>query len=156
MSKTGILLIAGLVVAGIAYQVIGRIPTDALNVAFGVMCGIGASIPVSLGLMLALTRQRQRNEQIDWGEPEPEPVRFEQPAVQRIPQPVPHLQFQPQPQAQMQQPQIIFVTPQGQYLGGQMPQGLQLPQQWNNQQYPFMQEHANAVDAREWRIIGED
>lgn len=159
MSKTGIFIIAGLILAGVAYQVLGRIPSDALNVAFGVMCGIGASIPVSLGLLLALTRQRQRTAEIDWGEPEPEPIRVEQPAVQRFPQPAPQLQYQAQPQLQAQmpqQPQIIVVTPQGQYLGGQLPQGLQFPPQWTNQQYPFMHEQVNAVDAREWRIIGEE
>ena len=37
MSKTGIFVIAGLVLAGIAFQVLGRIPSDALNVAFGVI-----------------------------------------------------------------------------------------------------------------------
>lgn len=174
MSKTGFFLVGGLILATIAYQIFGRIPSDVLNVALGVMCGIGASIPVSLGLLIALTRRRNQDEQpIEWAEPEPAryvPQSVPQVAatqVQRIPQQsgyAPQLaqsQMQYAPQvaphpSPLQQPQIIVVTPQGQFAQGQFPQGFQMPAQWNPQQYPFMQEHANAVDAREWRIIGEE
>ncbi len=148
MSKPGIFLIGGLVLAAVVYQILARVPSDALNVALGVMCGIAASIPVSLGLLIALTRQReQANVTAEVYDPEPEPARFvEQPMPLRI------------PQQSAQQPQIIVIAPpQGQFAQGQFPQGFQMPAQWLNQtQYPFMQEHANAVDAREWRIIGEE
>lgn len=159
MSKTGIILVGGLVLAVIAYQVLERVPSDALNVALGVACGIAASIPISLGLLIALTRRRQQDEpQVEWADPEPRPVQIiEQPSPRRIPEPAP---YAPQ---QMQQPQIIVVTPQGQVIGGQgqfapgqFPQGAALTPQWNAQQYPFMQEQPNAIDAREWRIIGEE
>lgn len=161
MSKTGIVIVGGLALAVIAYQVLERVPSDALNVALGVACGIAASIPVSLGLLIALTRQRQRTElQAGWTDPEPEPVQIVQPPAPRaVPQPA---QFAPQTQ-QLQQPQIIVVTPQGQIIGGQgqfapgqFQPGTPMPVQWNPQQYPFMQEQANAIDAREWRIIGEE
>jgi hypothetical protein len=115
------------------------------------MLGIGASIPVSLGLLIALTRRRQEDDRSEWADPEPEPARYIQHPVQRLPQPVTPFQ-------QAQQPQIIVVAPpHGQYPTGQYPQGIPFPAQWlNQQQYPFLQEHAAAVDAREWRIIGED
>lgn len=161
MSKTSFVLVGGLVLAVIVFQVLERVPSDALNVALGVACGIAASIPVSLGLLIALTRQRRRNEaQVEWVDPEPETVEvIPPPTPPRIPQTA---QFAPQ---QLQQPQIIVVTPQGQVIGGnaqfapgQFPQGAPIPMapQWNAQQYPFMQEQPNAIDAREWRIIGEE
>ena len=147
MSKLGIFLVGGLVLATVVYQILARVPSDALNVALGVMCGIAASIPVSLGLLIALTRQREHANVTEVYDPEPEPARFvEQPMPLRIPQP-----SAPQPQI------IVIAPPQGQFAQGQFPQGFQMPAQWLNQtQYPFMQEHANAVDAREWRIIGEE
>lgn len=151
MSKTSTFLIGGLVLAAIVYQILARVPSDALNVALGVLCGIGASIPVSLGLLIALTRRRQPEDRGEWADPDSEPVRHIQQPVQRLPQPA--LPFQ-----QTQQPQIIVVAPpQGPYAPGQYPQGIPFPTQWlNQQQYPFMQEHAGAIDARDWRIIGED
>jgi hypothetical protein len=151
MSKIGIFLTAGLVLSAVVYQVLGRIPSDALNVALGVMCGIGASIPVSLGLLIALTRRRQAEAEMDWQDQEPSPARY-------IPQPVSHFR-EPAPRLEQPQvPQIIVVAPpQGQFAPGQFPQGIPLQATWGSQQpYPFMHEHANAVDAREWRIIGEE
>lgn len=155
MSKTSVIFVGGLVLAVVAYQVLERVPSDALNVALGVACGIAASIPVSLGLLIALTRRHRQNEpQVEWVDPEPEPVQIiQQPSPHRIPQPA---QIAPQPQ--MQQPQIIVVTPQGQVIGGQgqFPPGAQLVPQWNAAQYSFMHEQPGAVDAREWRIIGTE
>lgn len=147
MSKTGIFLILGLVVAVVAYQVLARVPSDALNVALGVACGIGASIPVSFGLLIALMRRRPQNDaQPEWQDVGSAPARYPAHAMaQRVPQPEP------------QQPQIIVIAPpQGQFAPGQFPQGFPMPAQWLNQQYPFMHENPEAVDARDWRIIGED
>lgn len=147
MSKTGIFLILGLIAAVVAYQVLARVPSDALNVALGVACGIGASIPVSLGLLIALMRRRQQGDsQLDWQDAEPASARYPaHPLPQRIPQP------------ELQQPQIIVIAPpQGQFAPGQFPQGFPMPAQWLNQQYPFMHENPEAVDARDWRIIGEE
>jgi hypothetical protein len=58
--KTGTGL--GLIAFGItlAYYVSLRLSTDALDFAVGVMCGIVASLPISLGLLLALTRHRDQ------------------------------------------------------------------------------------------------
>lgn len=144
MSKTGFLLVGGLVLTTVMYQLLERVPSDALNVALGVLCGIGASIPVTLGLLIALARQRQHNAaRVEWNDPEPEPTRFE-------PTPLPRAIPSNPPQ-----PQIIVLTPQGQFAPQQFPHGIQMPAQFQ-QPYPFMQEHANAIDAREWRIIGEE
>ncbi len=54
----GLLLVLGLfaVIASAAV----RLSSEALNVLVGVLCGVGASIPVSVGLLIALTRERHR------------------------------------------------------------------------------------------------
>lgn len=149
MSKVDMFLIGGLVLAAVVYQILERVPSDALNVALGVMCGIGASIPISFGLLVALTRQRHKSEvTVEWREPEPEPARVvRQSSPHQVPQ-------QPSPQPQI----IVIAPPQGQFAQGQFPQGFQIPAQWLNQTQPapFMHEHAHAVDAREWRIFGEE
>lgn len=167
MSKTAFFLVGGLVLAGVVYQILARVPTDALNVALGVMCGIGASIPVSLGLLIALTRQRQQTmAQGEWSDPEPEPVRvIQQPAPRVAPAYAqPSLSTADLYRRDMQntpvQPQIIVLTPQGQFapLGAQQgaAQTFNGSAQWANQPYPYMHEQVNTVDAREWRIIGEE
>lgn len=147
MSKTGILLIGGLIAAAFGYQILERVPSDALNVALGVACGVGASIPVLLGLIIALMRQREQNNvSAEWRDPEPEPERFVQrPTPQHV------------PQNASQQPQIIVIAPpQGQFGQGQFPQGFSLPAQWMNQFYPSAQENIETVESRDWRIIGEE
>jgi hypothetical protein len=156
MSKSAFLLVGGLILAVVAYQVLERVPTDAMNVALGVACGIGASIPVSLGLLIALTRRRQTNNaQVEWSDPEPEPVRYA-PPVQRIPQQAQAPQMQAH-SANAPQPQIIVIAPpQGQFAQGQFPQGFPFPAQWTNQQFVGMNEQADPIDSREWRIIGEE
>ncbi len=151
MSKTGIILIGVFATAALVYQILERVPTDALNIALGVACGIGASIPVSLGLLIALTRQRQQDDwQIEW----------QGASTERLPQRSPPQRYAPQQiqEAAQPQPQIIVIAPpQGQFAPGQFPQGFPIPAQWLNQQaYAPMHENPNTVDAREWRIIGED
>lgn len=144
--KTGALIVIGIVLATIAYQVIERVSADTLSVALGVACGIAASIPVTVGLMIAVLRQRQTHEAlVEMPEAEPMPARMTyQPAPQTLD--APH----------MPPPQIIVLSPQGQFAPGQLPQGFPLPVQWSQTPNPFLHEHANAVDAREWRIIGEE
>jgi len=153
MSKTGIFIIGGLIASAAVYQILGRVPSDALNVALGVACGVIASIPVSLGLLIALNRQRQQNQlQGESYETEPEPVRYTPRTVEPAAEPRPF-----QLSHQQQQPQIIVIAPpQGQFPQVQFPQGFPMPAQWLNQQYPSMQENSETVDARDWRIIGEE
>ncbi|HZQ09336.1 MAG TPA: hypothetical protein VFD70_22350 [Anaerolineae bacterium] len=147
MAKTGTLIVFSLIGAAIVYQVVTRVSQDALNVALGVMCGIGASIPVSVGLMIAMTRQRQQAQaEYEWRDEEPTPAHLlSDPMPQRIPQPAP------------QQPQVIVIAPpQSQFAGGQFPQGLNLgTMSWSNGQFPYI-EGNQAMEERNWRIIGEE
>jgi hypothetical protein len=152
MSKTAVFVIFGFVVAAVLYQVIERVPADALTVALGVACGVGASIPVMLGLLIALLRQRTPSPDMpEMSDPEPVPSRV--PAPPRLaPLQAPH----------SQQPQIIVIAPpQGQYMPGQFAPG-QLPQDllrampWLTPQYPDESATGPTIDARDWRIIGEE
>jgi hypothetical protein len=61
--------------------------------------------------------------------------------------------------ALQQQPQIIVLAPpQGQFTQGQFPQNGYgaMPLQWLNQAYAMPQDTDQAIDARDWRIIGEE
>ncbi|MDL1896628.1 hypothetical protein FBQ82_10160 [Anaerolineae bacterium CFX7] len=140
--KTGTLIVVAITLATIGYHAIERVSAETLNIAFGVMCGVAASVPVTVGLMLALLRQRQTADASDETfETQAPPARESyRPASQTLPAPSP--------------PQIIVLSPQGQFAPGQLPQNF--PLQWNQTPNPFLSEHANAVDAREWRIIGEE
>lgn len=136
----------GIVLATIAYQVMERVPADTLSVALGVACGVSASIPVTVGLMIAVWRQRSAaGTYAEITEPEPERPRSQS-------QPAPHSLTL----TQAQPPQIIVLSPNGQFAPGQLPQGFSWSPPWTNTPNPFMHEHANAVDARDWRIIGEE
>ncbi len=142
--KTGTLIVVAITLATIGYHAVERVSADTLNVAFGVVCGIAASVPVTVGLMLALLRQRPTPDAPDETfEAEPPPARVAyRPAPQTLPTPP------------MPPPQIIVLTPQGQFAPGQLPPNF--PLSWNQTPTLFLHEHANAVDAREWRIIGEE
>jgi hypothetical protein len=143
--KTGTLILVGIVLATVAYQVVERVPSDTLSVALGVACGIAASIPVTVGLMIAL-----------WRRGTPAGTYAEMPEPEIAPRPMPYRPtVQPFAPPQLQPPQIIVLSPQGQFTPGQL-QDFPLPAQWAISPNPFMHEQANAVDAREWRIIGTE
>ncbi len=61
-TRTGLILSLIVGAAVLAYQLTSRLSADAINVAVGVLCGIAASLPVALGLLIALTRQRETRE----------------------------------------------------------------------------------------------
>jgi hypothetical protein len=150
MFRTGAILAFIIAAAIIAYQIGSRLSDQAIMTIVGVMCGIAASIPVSIGLLIALTRERTTYVSEEYYEPEPEPA----PApytVYRPPAPQ-YTQSYQQPQSQTpQQPQIIFVaSPQGQPQPGYGPYGsyLQPPQLGAGFPAP-MQE-------RNFKIVGED
>ncbi len=143
--KIGSFILVGLVLATIVYQVMMRVPAETLSIALGVACGVAASIPVTVGLLIALLRERSTAETYVEERPaEPAPARM------------PYQPPQPIAPPAMPQPQIIVLSPNGQFMPGQMPQNFQMPAQWQNMANPYMHEHSNAVDAREWRIIGEE
>jgi hypothetical protein len=141
------MILIGIVLATVAYHIVERVPAETLSIALGVACGIGASVPISVGLIIALLRQRQSPEaEVETREIETAPARVHYP---------PTPQYLAAPTAPSQ-PQIIVLSPQGQFAPGRFAQGMQFPVSWTNPQYPFMQEQSDAVDAREWRIIGEE
>lgn len=120
----------------LAYYVGSRISTDALDLAVGVLCGMAASVPVSIGFLVALIRRRESV--VEGEELLLEPRASGYPAGR---QPI---------------PQFIVLAPQpGQYpptfgsLGypGPMPS-----QQFGN----MLERHEDLIDGREWRIIGDE
>ncbi len=137
--KTGVVLVSMAFVMTLAYYVGNRLSTDALNMAVGVLCGMAASIPVSVGLLLALMRKRNDEaDDDDEMENDPHPT-----VAQPMPRP-----------GQQQQPQIIVIAP---------PQGQPYPGQANyyplggatNYTYPPVM-NEDVIDSRDWRIIGDD
>ncbi len=133
----------------IAYQIGSRLSDQAIMTIVGVTCGIAASIPVSLGLLIALTRERTAYviEEYDEPEPVPEPAPYHvyRPTAPQYPQPQ-----QLPAQAQPQQPQIIFVAaPQGQIPQGYAPYG-------NLLQPPLGSALPAPMQERNFKIVGED
>lgn len=133
-TKTGVVLVLMMFAATLAYYIGSRMSADAINVFVGVMCGIAASVPVSLGLLIALTRPRERVE--------------EEPRTDLHPMPT---YGAPRPQM----PQVIVVAPpQAQY--GQN----QFPFNYNQGASPYANfattYNENVIESRDWRIIGDD
>lgn len=125
-----------------AYQIGSRLSDEAIMTIVGVACGIGASIPVSIGLLIALTRERTTYGSEEYIEPQPDPEPYN---VYRRPA-APPPQLPPQ-----QPPQIIVVAPPQQQLPPHLspyPNYLQPPQLGNALPAP-MQE-------RNFKIVGED
>lgn len=103
--RTGLLL-AAIVGAGVlAYQVGARLSDDAIMTIVGVLCGIVAMIPISLGLLVALTRERSRY--VAAYQPEPEPSVWIEPDPAPYSSPVPALPMRSQPTY----PQVLLVAP---------------------------------------------
>ncbi|MGE5193403.1 MAG: hypothetical protein ACM3U2_12990 [Deltaproteobacteria bacterium] len=117
---------------GTVYTVSLRLSTDALNVLLGVLCGIGVSIPVMLGLGIALTRQRSDI-----------PIRERPEEVEERPAYVPAAYRQPYPP-------VIFVAPSQQ--GSGLPFGTLLPPGAYPRGYNLQEPPAS----RDFRIIGDD
>ncbi len=140
--KTGTVLVFMAFSLSLAYYVSNRLSADALNMAVGVVCGMGASIPVSLGLLLALTRKH--NDEQSEGEVQNDFRDFNPAVAHTAPRP-----------AQPQQPQIIVIAPpQGQPYPGQAAYGYPMN---GAMPYPYAQSmHEDVIDSRDWKIIGDD
>jgi|GEM_PF-5845701 len=67
--RTGVILAFIIASIVLAIQIGERLSDAAMQTIAGVLCGIGASIPVSIGLLLALTRERKPGP--DGDDPEP-------------------------------------------------------------------------------------
>ena len=138
MWRIGIVLAFIVAAAVMAYQIGSRLSDEAIMTIVGVVCGITASIPVSIGLLIALTRERSTYVAEEYVEPEPAPAPY------HIYRP------SPPPQPQMQQPQIIVVAPPQQQLPQSFsPYGNYLPLSQMNALPAPMQE-------RNFKIVGED
>ncbi len=142
--RTGTVLVLTAFAVTLAYYIGTRMSTEALSVAVGVVFGMIASVPVSLGLLIALTRQRERT--------------YDDEPRQDL-HPTPQYQYgaprPPQPQA----PQIIVVAPpngqNAQYNPGQPIYGYPYPGATSYASYPPSQ-HEEVIEGRDWRIIGDD
>ncbi len=75
----------GIVLVGIAFGVTlaivvaNRLSEQALAVVVGALCGMAASVPVSLAFVIAMQRNWGRPETIVAEQPEPEPPSYPQP-----------------------------------------------------------------------------
>lgn len=140
MWRIGIILAFITAAAVMAYQIGSRLSDEAIMTIAGVTCGILASIPVSIGLLIALTRERVPPESGEYIDVEPEPA----PASYPIYKPAP-----PQSPPPSQQPQIIVVAPpQQQMPGSYSPYG--------NYLQPPMNALPAPMQERNFKIVGED
>lgn len=139
-ARTGILL-AGIVGAAVlAYQIGARLSDGAIMTLVGVMCGIAATIPISLGLLVALTRERTRYAESDGVDAEP--ATWVDPAPTSFNLPLPPIVPQPPPPAY---PPIMLVAP---------PQGTPPPNY-----YPYYSPPGNVPPPpfeRDFKIVGDE
>ncbi len=134
--KTGTVLVLMAFAVALAYSAGTRMSTEAINVAVGVLCGIVASVPVSLGLLIALTRERSRADEEDEREELHPATRYDAPRPQT--------------------PQIIVVAPpQSQYPTGQSTYGYPYTGNVPYTNYPPSY-NEDVIEGRDWRIIGDD
>ncbi len=134
--RIGTVLVLMAFAVTLAYSAGTRMSTEAINVAVGVMCGIVASVPVSLGLLVALTRQRDSTQ--------PDEPREDLNLAPRY------------DNARPQTPQIIVVAPpQSQYPNGQSPYGYPYSGTTSYSNYPPTY-NEDVIEGRDWRIIGDD
>ncbi len=135
MWRLGIIFALIVAAAVMAYQIGSRLSDEAIITIVGVTCGIAASVPISLGLLIALTRERSSYVPDDYAE--------SYGYAESEPAPAP-----PQPPAQP--PQIIVVAPpQAQLPPSLAPYGNYLAAPQNNALPAPMEE-------RTFKIVGED
>jgi hypothetical protein len=134
--KTGGVLALIAFAVTLAYQVGTRLSTDAVNLAVGVLFGMLASVPVSFGLLIALTRERSNRESTESRTIEPSTL------APTSPRPT--------------QPPVIVIAPPTGYGQGYSAQNYVQPMG----AMPFQNYHESPsdefIDARDWRIIGDD
>jgi hypothetical protein len=141
--RTGIGLAFIVAAAVLAYQIGARLSDEAVLTIVGVMCGILASIPISIGLLVALTRERT-----PYGTEEYDPLDEPAPAGYEVYRPAPppsplHAQLPERP------PQIIVVAP---------PQAPSNALPYPNYLLPAQAAppYAAPMQERNFKIVGED
>ena len=105
--RNGIILAGIAFAVALAYIVGSRLSNEAMAVVVGAVCGISASIPVSIGLIIATGNNWGRNEP-------PREIGYDNAAHRYAPQ-QPIFIVSP-PQAPMQMPYTPYGVPQGQYV----------------------------------------
>jgi hypothetical protein len=133
-ARTGLLLVLMISGAVLIYTVTARLSEQTIDVVVGLLCGVVASVPVSVGLLIALTRRhRDRIVEEEEAGGDPEPV-------------APYAGYQ----SRHPYPPVIVITPQqGQLPGpyaGLLPPGAM----------PFGYDMNEPPTARDFKIIGED
>lgn len=103
--RASVFFLAGVFLIALAVQIANRLSNDALNFAIGAVCGMGVSLPVSFGLLLAVYRRKMSNEEESAVETEAAPL-----AVTRIPEPA-STAFAGAINPKPTYPQIIVVSP---------------------------------------------
>lgn len=131
--KTGIVLALVLAAIILTYQVSSRLSDQAVETIVGVSCGVLATIPVSLGLLVALLRRRTRDE-YDYSD-DIAPSRYDEAPYPAMPPRQPY-------------PQVIVVAP---------PQ-TQMPGAYSNYSPPYAppRDLLPAPEMREFRIVGDE
>lgn len=139
--RTGTVLAFIVAAAVLAYQIGSRLSDQAIMTIVGVLCGIVATIPITIGLLIALTRERAAYLPADDEYLDPVPA----PASYNVYRPA-----APTPPPLPQQPQIIVVAP----PQSQLPPNLAsypnylLPPQTNSS--------PASMQERNFKIVGED
>ncbi len=128
-SRTGFILALILCAAAFLYSIGSRLTDQAVNMIVGVLCGIAASIPVSVGLLVALTRRRAADEE-------------DQEVIETYPAHYPNVS--PRPAQPAYPPVIVVAPPQSPFPNSYSPM---LPPGYNMNEPPI---------SRDFRIIGED
>jgi hypothetical protein len=133
-AKTGLVLALTFCGAALIYSATTRLSDQAINVIVGLMCGVAATIPVSLGLLIALTRRRS-----DQVETEGDFRDYPDPGVP----------YPPRPPRQAYPPVIVITPSQSQIpgaYGGLLAPGA-MPPPYGMNELP---------STRDFKIIGED
>lgn len=123
--------------AAFAYQIGSRLSDEAVMTLMGVVCGIVAGIPVSIGLIIALTRERGAHYEDEADDAYYEPSRPN------------YSPYRPASPLQPQAPQIIVVAPpQGQFAP--------TPAGYPNYLLPPASAASAPMQERSFKIVGED
>lgn len=130
--KNGIILIGIIFAVALAVVVGNRLSNEAMAVVVGAVCGISASIPMSLGLAIAASR--------NWGQSPNNP-----------PQEIEYDYSARRYAAQPQQPPVVVISPPQQNAGMYYPY-LNSPRE---AYFPPMPNDV-AIRPREFKIIGEE
>ncbi len=102
--KNGLIVAGAAFAVALAYVVGSRLSNEAIAVVVGAVCGISASVPVSIALVIASSNHWGRNEEPSEPCYDPSPRRY-------VPQPPVIIMAQPQAQMPYNYPQNPYYFP---------------------------------------------